>query len=97
MDKYSYLSNADVSFIDDLYQKYKTDPEAVDISWQRFFEGFEFSHGKFEGNGKTKTVVKDDGISLKELGIQTVSPARISRIGPPQVCVRPQPAVTTKV
>src|SRR5712691_1458406 len=30
-------------------------------------------------------------------GIQTVSPARISRIGPPQACTRPTPETTCKV
>src|SRR6185312_15172211 len=53
MDKYSYVSNADVSFIDDLYQNYKKDPASVDLSWQKFFEGFEFSKNYAEGNGKT--------------------------------------------
>ena len=53
MDKYSYVSNADVSFIDDLYQTYKKDPSSVDLSWQKFFEGFEFSKNYGETNGKT--------------------------------------------
>src|SRR6185437_2957047 len=53
MDKYSYVGNADISFIDDLYQNYKKDPSSVDLSWQKFFEGFEFSKGYAEGNGKT--------------------------------------------
>src|SRR5260370_38599474 len=30
-------------------------------------------------------------------GIHTVSPGRISRIGPPQVCTRPSPATTWRV
>ena len=42
MDKYSYISNANPEFIDDLYQQYKTNPESVDRQWQTFFEGFEF-------------------------------------------------------
>ncbi|MCU0431497.1 MAG: 2-oxoglutarate dehydrogenase E1 component [Cytophagaceae bacterium] len=45
MNKYSYVSNADVSSIDELYSSYKKDPESVDITWQKFFEGFEFSQG----------------------------------------------------
>jgi 2-oxoglutarate dehydrogenase E1 component len=51
MDKFSYISNADVNFIDDLYNKFKNDPQSVDTSWQRFFEGFEFSQEKFGSNG----------------------------------------------
>jgi 2-oxoglutarate dehydrogenase E1 component len=53
MDKYSYVSNATVGYIDELYQAYKQDPQSVDITWQKFFEGFEFSQLKFDKNGKT--------------------------------------------
>ncbi|HEY1025713.1 MAG TPA: 2-oxoglutarate dehydrogenase E1 component [Sphingobacteriaceae bacterium] len=42
MDKLSYLSNADASYIDSLYQSYQEDPESVDFGWQKFFEGFDF-------------------------------------------------------
>ena len=53
MDKYSYIANAHGSYIDELYQAYKNDPESVDTSWQKFFEGFEFSQTKFGENGAT--------------------------------------------
>ena len=48
MDKYSYLSNSSGSFIDDLYLRYKQDPQSIEKSWQRFFEGFEFACQRFE-------------------------------------------------
>ncbi len=48
MDKQTYLGNSDVSAIDALYQQYKQDSQSVDISWQRFFEGFEFQKSDFE-------------------------------------------------
>lgn len=51
MDKFSYISNADPAYIDQLYQQFKQDPNSVDESWQRFFEGFEFSLGFGEKNG----------------------------------------------
>ncbi len=41
MDKFSYISNADTSSVDSLYQAYLEDPESVDYGWQKFFEGFE--------------------------------------------------------
>ncbi len=50
MDKYSYISNAHSSYIDEMYQAYQKDPASVDESWQRFFEGFEFSLN-YKGNG----------------------------------------------
>ena len=72
MDKYSYISNADVNFIDDLYQKYKSDPNAVDTSWQRFFEGFEFSQDNFMSNATAVAAESNDVISLKELGVRNL-------------------------
>ncbi len=47
MDKYSYISNADVTYVDQLYQNYKKDPAAVDATWQKFFEGYDFSSTRF--------------------------------------------------
>ena len=37
------MSGSDVNYLDDLYFKYKSDPHSVDISWQKFFEGFDYS------------------------------------------------------
>ncbi len=48
MDNHSYVGNSDVSAIDALYQQYKQNPESVDISWKRFFEGFEFRMTEFD-------------------------------------------------
>ena len=49
MDKLSYLSNADSSYIDSLYQLYKEDPSSVDSSWKKFFEVFEFGQSSLNG------------------------------------------------
>ncbi|BDC97840.1 2-oxoglutarate dehydrogenase E1 component [Persicobacter psychrovividus] len=43
MDKYSYIANAHGDYIDELYAQYQQNPQSVDESWQKFFEGFEFS------------------------------------------------------
>ncbi len=42
MDKFSYLNTIDSSVIETLFTKFKEDPESVDASWRKFFEGFEF-------------------------------------------------------
>ncbi len=47
MDDLSYLSNADVNAIDALYERYLNDPESVDLSWQKFFEGFRFARATY--------------------------------------------------
>lgn len=51
MDNYSYISNADVGYLDQLYKAYKQNPSAVDASWQKFFEGYEFSQQRYGENG----------------------------------------------
>lgn len=46
MGSNSYISNADVNYIDDLYKQYKEDKTTVDISWQKFFEGYEMGQDR---------------------------------------------------
>ena len=59
----SYLSNADVAVIDDLYKQYAANPESVDFGWQKFFEGFELGNAQ---NGSS-TVVSSE--ALKEIKV----------------------------
>lgn len=49
MDKFSYLGSLNPEAIDELYKQFRKDPEAVDISWRKFFEGFEFARSSFHG------------------------------------------------
>jgi len=75
MDKYSYISNADNSYIDGLYQSYKNDPASVDESWQKFFEGFEFSL-EYGDNG---AVTVEAPVSAKETSVRDLIYAYRSR------------------
>lgn len=75
MDKYSYIANAHSGVIDDMYQSYKADPNTVDVSWQRFFEGFEFSLQKYGEDGANI----DGGVSNKELAVRDLIHAYRSR------------------
>ncbi len=71
MDRYSYISNADVGYIDELYTQYKENPNSVDATWQKFFEGFEFSQQKYGENGRKGTVVTSQN-ALKEIGVRNI-------------------------
>src|SRR5579862_3148079 len=51
MDKYSYLSNAEPDYIENLYQEFKANPNAVDVEFKKFFEGFDFAQTNYNGNG----------------------------------------------
>lgn len=47
MDDLSFLSNADVNAIDELYERYRKDPESVDFGWRKFFDGFRFARASY--------------------------------------------------
>ena len=57
MDKFSFLGNSEIEYIDKLYQSYKDDPESVEESWRQFFKGFDFATAKFP--------IKEQAVSKK--------------------------------
>lgn len=61
MDSFSYLSNADPAAIDGLYQQYRKNPESIDVSWGKFFEGVDFAGrqypSKASANGQASSEV----------------------------------------
>lgn len=71
MDKYSYISNAEVGYLDQLYQNYKKDPASVDESWQKFFEGFEFSQKHYGTNGHG-VAAAEDSLTIKETQVRNL-------------------------
>lgn len=64
MDKLTYLSNADSGYVDSLYQAYKEDPSSVDVSWQKFFEGFDFGQ-----TGAVAVTTETPEQALKEINV----------------------------
>lgn len=61
---HTYLSNADVDAIDDLYLQYQNDPDSVDFGWKKFFEGFDLAYNK---TGTGSEAVSED--MLKEINV----------------------------
>ena len=43
MDKFTYIANAHVAYLDEMYAAYKNDPSSIDSSWKEFFDGFDFA------------------------------------------------------
>lgn len=68
MQTYSYISNADPKYIDDMYRKYTENPEQLDKSWRLFFEGFDF-FASVNGNGAAATT---GGFNPKELSVISI-------------------------
>ncbi len=75
MDKYSYISNAHGQYFDELYADYKKDPESVDVSWRKFFEGFEFSQQNYAENGQEAVTT----LTPKETAVRNLIHAYRSR------------------
>lgn len=70
MDKFSYLGNADISSIEELYQNYLKDNTSVDSSWQQFFQGFEFARKNYdESNEISQNARLTDGQVKKEFSV----------------------------
>lgn len=70
MADYSYVFNAHPSYIEDMYGKYKSNPNQIDPMWRTFFEGFEFG-----SNGNGHDVVAqtlESGNSVKEFGVLSI-------------------------
>ena len=75
MDKYSYIANAHANYIDELYKSYQSDPNSVDLTWQKFFEGFEFSLQKYGEDG----IASEEGVSSKDIQVRNLIHAYRSR------------------
>ena len=56
---FSALSSSDITFIDSLYDNFRSNPDSVDESWQRFFQGFEFQSGSFGTAGTSGEGITD--------------------------------------
>ncbi|MFY8110106.1 MAG: 2-oxoglutarate dehydrogenase E1 component [Bacteroidia bacterium] len=69
MDKFSYISNADVNVIDSMHQNWMQDPESVDFGWKKFFEGFEFGQTNFNGKSNTNSNKQVSDDTLKEINV----------------------------
>lgn len=59
METTSYLGNAEIGAVEDLYKQFVEDKNSVDESWRQFFEGFEFARENFEEEKIPENVSKE--------------------------------------
>ncbi len=60
MDKFSFIGNSSIDWIEDQYNIYRNDPSAVETQWARFFEGFEFARKNYDtGQDIPENVLKE--------------------------------------
>ncbi len=51
MDDLSFLGNGEINAIEELFEQYQQNPDSLDPSWQKFFQGFNFAL-RNAGNGE---------------------------------------------
>ncbi len=61
-DRQSFLGNADIETINSMYKEYLENPDNVEETWQKFFEGFDFAQREFP-------VKKSSAINDKEFKV----------------------------
>jgi 2-oxoglutarate dehydrogenase E1 component len=59
-DNLSYLSNASVTAIEQLYQQYLENPESVDPGWKKFFEGFDFARSTYHESDASSEIFSEE-------------------------------------
>lgn len=74
----SYLSNADPAAIDYLFKEYQKDPNSVDETWKKFFDGFEFAQTHFPNKVKAPDQ-KGGSFNSKEFSVLELINAYRSR------------------
>lgn len=84
MDNYSYVSNAEISYVDEMYQSYLKDKTTVDETWQRFFEGYNFSLQKYgekgPANGGSTMAPMGNGVAAMASSPATTVSEKESRV-----------------
>jgi len=59
-DNLSYLSNASVTAIEQLYQQYLDNPDSVDPGWKKFFEGFDFARSTYHESDYSTEIFSEE-------------------------------------
>ncbi|MBX2814762.1 MAG: 2-oxoglutarate dehydrogenase E1 component [Saprospiraceae bacterium] len=55
----SFVANAEASFIDEMYRRFRTDPTMVEEGWKTFFEGFEFGQNGEGSSSSTQGIDRE--------------------------------------
>ncbi len=50
MDSYNFLNNSDPSAIEDIYKKFRENPDNVDPGWRDFFKGMDFAISNYKSD-----------------------------------------------
>ncbi|MEN0002664.1 MAG: 2-oxoglutarate dehydrogenase E1 component [Bacteroidota bacterium] len=68
MNDFSFLANAHPAYIEQMYETYQTNPEALDASWNAFFKGFDFAANS-NGHSEQPTATAGTTFNPKEFQV----------------------------
>ena len=60
MDNLDFLGSTDPDVIEDLYQRYKTNPDDLEESWRKFFQGFDFATQQYPIKEQIELATSDE-------------------------------------
>ena len=69
MDRFSFLNAAHTGFIEDLYNKYLTNPDAVEPSWRSFFQGYDLANTDYSLEGEARVTPEIEAHVHKEFQV----------------------------
>ncbi len=74
MDKFGFMGNTEIGQLDELYQKYKQNPESVEESWRNFFRGFDFAseHYPTKNTSTATSTTTEGGCTNKEFNVMNL-------------------------
>ena len=67
MDKYDFINNTNPEVIDELYKKYKSNPEELEEGWRKFFMGFDFGQNQYKTNPNESAGITNDEFKVINL------------------------------
>lgn len=67
MDRFSFLGGVHASFIDDLYERYRSSPDSLEPSWRAFFQGYDFALEEYGPGAAENGQAIEAGLSHTEI------------------------------
>ena len=72
-EKFSFANGSNANFIEAVYQQYLKDPDSVEESWQRFFDGYEFAENQMD-----KSHLSQEGVTAERVRLESKVEAYIT-------------------
>ncbi len=60
MDKFSFLGNTSIEWVEEQYEQYLKDPQSIASDWAHFFEGFEFARKNYDTDSEVPENVQKE-------------------------------------